>query len=274
MLNLITIFADTEKLCKEDNNLSESIANTIEHQYIVRTTDDIKLKPKQHRFSAPANIVVSQKRSFEAAEYYQDDRVCVLNFASATHVGGGVRQGARAQEECLSRSSTLYFAISDPETEKYFHIHHRNLLRYRKMNALYNDDSIFSPGITVIKTDTELPQRLPEADRFSVDIITCAAPNLNPYYERIQITENELKDLHKKRAKRILDIAVSESEDVMILGAFGCGAFRNPPEIVAEAYRELVQEYIYDFKTIEFAVYCPPRSEGKNYHAFNNAFSN
>ncbi len=274
MQNLITIFADTEELCNEDINLSKSISDTIHDQYIVRTTDDIKSMPRQHRFSIPANIVVSQKRSFEAARSYPDNRVCVLNFASATNVGGGVLIGARAQEECLCRCSTLYFAIGDPETERNFHIYHRKLLQSGKMNKLYNDDCIFSPGITVIKTDTELPQRLPESDRFTVDVITCAAPDLNPYYEKIRITVEELKELHKKRAKRILDIAVSENEDVMILGAFGCGAFRNPPEIVAEAYREVVNEYLYDFKTIEFAVYCPPQSEGKNFQAFYNAFTN
>ena len=272
MIDLITIFTDTEKLCQNDKILSAAITDTIKHQYIVRNVNDIKPKAEQHRFIKPANIVVSQKRSLEAAKDYPDDHVCVLNFASATHAGGGVRYGARAQEECLCRCSTLYFAIDDPETEKNFHVYHRQLLSSKKMNRLYNDDCIFSPGIIVIKTDTEFPQRLPKADRFTVDVITCAAPDLNSYYDRIRITKEKLKEIHKNRARRILDIAVSEGEDVMVLGAFGCGAFRNPPEIVAEVYREVVHEYDYDFKTIEFAVYCPPGSKGENFQAFNNAF--
>ena len=273
MLNLIQIYYDTEKLCREDETLTEAIRHTIDNQYIVHSPGDIRLKPERHRFSTPANIVVSQKRSLEAARAYPTDRICVLNFASATHAGGGVRQGARAQEECLFRCSTLLFAISDPATEEDFHLRHRQLISSGKMDALYNDDCIFSPGITVIKTDTELPHRLMEADRYHVDVITCAAPNLNPYFHRLRITAVQLKELHQQRARRILDIGVSEREDVMILGAFGCGAFRNPPEVVAEAYGEVIRDYLYDFKTIEFAVYCPPHSEGKNYHAFRHALT-
>ena len=56
---------------------------------------------------------------------------------------------------------------------------------------------------------------------------------------------------------------------VVILGAFGCGAFKNPPKIVAEAYKELVEEFKYHFDTIEFAVYCPSYND-TNYRVFKN----
>ncbi len=265
---LINIFNDTEKLCRSNEKLAASIKETIEHQYVVPESKKTIEKSEGHRFADPANVVVSQKRSFEAAKRYSGERVCVLNFASSTHVGGGVQTGAGAQEECLCRCSTLYFTIGDDETKKKFHDTHYRHLRTRKMNSLYNDDCIFSPGITVFKSDTALPKLLPENEWYNVDVITCAAPNLNSRYDNIRISDKDLNELHKKRAKRILDIAVSEGEDVIILGAFGCGAFRNPPEVVAEAYREVIQNYIYDFKTIEFAVYCPPQRGSGNYHAF------
>lgn len=73
------------------------------------------------------------------------------------------------------------------------------------------------------------------------------------------------------KAEVILYIAVSEGENVIILGAFGCGAFRNPPEVVAQGYKEVIQDYLYDFRTIEFAVYCPPQRGDKNYRAFAKA---
>lgn len=38
-------------------------------------------------------------------------------------------------------------------------------------------------------------------------------------------------------------------------------------------YGEVIRDYLYDFKTIEFAVYRPPHSEGKNYHAFRHALT-
>ena len=265
---LINIFHDTERLCRSNEKLAASIKETIEHQYVVYESEKVSKKPEDHRFDTPAEIIVSQRRSFEAAKRYSDERVCVLNFASSTHVGGGVTTGAGAQEECLCRCSTLYFAISDNETKKKFHDTHYRQLKSGRLNSLYNDDCIYSPGITVFKSDIELPKLMPENEWYNVDVITCAAPNLNSRYEKIFISDKVLKELHKKRAKRILDIAVSEGVDVIILGAFGCGAFRNPPDVVAQAYREVIDDYKYDFKTIEFAVYCPPQRGSGNYHAF------
>jgi len=65
------------------------------------------------------------------------------------------------------------------------------------------------------------------------------------------ISQDELRKLHEKRLRRVADIAVENGEDVLILGAFGCGAFRNPPEVVARAMKPVVEEYRYCFKTIE-----------------------
>ncbi len=273
MVNLIAVFSDTQRLCEEDEDLSEAIRQTIARQYVVREPKDMKPLPAQPRFASPANVVVSRKRSFEAAQAYPHDRVCVLNFASSTHVGGGVRHGARAQEECLCRCSTLYFAIGDKETAEKFHYYHQQLFHKGKMTSLHNDDCIFSPDIKVIKTDTESPCRLEKQDRYTVDVITCAAPNLSPFFGSHSVTDDVLLSLHKTRAKRILDIAVSEGEDVIILGAFGCGAFRNPPAVVAKAYQEILKAYLYNFKTSEFAIYCPPNSRSENYQAFRSVLS-
>ena len=58
----------------------------------------------------------------------------------------------------------------------------------------------------------------------------------------------------------------------MVLGAFGCGAFRNPPEVVAKLFKEAVDDFGLLFETIEFAVYHTPR-ETNNYDSFVNAFN-
>ena len=85
--------------------------------------------------------------------------------------------------------------------------------------------------------------------------------------EGVQIGKQALRQLHEKRVRRILSIAAAEGNEVVILGAFGCGAFRNPPEIVAEAMKTAVQAYRPFFQAIEFAVYCPPRDDS-NYRVF------
>ena len=205
--------------------------------------------------------------------------MCVLNFASSTNPGGGVAHGSGAQEECLCRCSSLYPALL--AAKKDYHEKHIRLLHDGKMNALYNDDIIFTPDITVFKTDTLLPVTMPETEWYKVDIITCAAPNLrerpsnsynpNSGKTKPEISDNELFELHKNRLAKIMAVAAENKADVLIFGAFGCGAFQNPPELVARAENEVIRKYGKCFKEIEFAVFCPPHDDS-NFVAFEKEF--
>ena len=85
------------------------------------------------------------------------------------------------------------------------------------------------------------------------------------------IAPDELRKLHYQRAKHILSIAASNKADVVVLGAFGCGAFANDPRIVADAIFKAVGEYKNIFDEIEFAVFC--RSyETENYDIFLDTY--
>lgn len=121
----------------------------------------------------------------------------------------------------------------------------------------------------VFKSDTAAPQALPPDEWYTVNVLTCAAPNLrqHPGNQIVQIGKQELRQLHEKRMRRIMSLAASEGNEVVILGAFGCGAYSNPPEVVAEAMRTVVREYRSLFQIIEFAVFCPPRDDS-NYRVF------
>ena len=70
------------------------------------------------------------------------------------------------------------------------------------------------------------------------------------------MTPEKLYDLHLRRAKGILNTAAIHGVDILITGAFGCGAFANDPHTVAEAWRDAVSDYGKIFSAIEFAVYC------------------
>lgn len=83
----------------------------------------------------------------------------------------------------------------------------------------------------------------------------------------VRISDKELLRLHVERARKILTIAALHKNDVLVLGAFGCGAFRNPPAVEANAYQRVLPEFALAFKVIEFAVYCPP-NDTKNYDTF------
>ena len=107
-------------------------------------------------------------------------------------------------------------------------------------------------------------------------MISCAAPNLrqDPYNihnpeggHPVSLSTEELVALHTQRAKHILHVAAANGVDVLILGAFGCGAFENDPFAVATAFNLALPEYRHYFKRIEFAVYCR-KYETKNYDAF------
>ena len=67
-------------------------------------------------------------------------------------------------------------------------------------------------------------------------------------------------------------MAALEGNEVLILGAFGCGAFRNPPDVVADVFRKISDEYSRHFETLEYAVFLMDR-ETENYKAFKRVFS-
>ena len=270
---LVRIFNDTIRRIDFSENLTDSVLRSIgEQQYYLGSTNGSLIAGMQDGLNKETVVTVSQKRTFEAASDYvysnYNKKVAVLNFASATTPGGGVAKGASAQEECLCRVSTLYPCLKAKKAWDLFYAPHR-----KEMNPLHNDDIIYTPNVVVIKDDDYNLLQKP----FAVDVITCAAPNLrempsNGYNtgdgnNKAKISENELFELHKTRATKILFVALNNNVDVLVLGAFGCGAFKNPPSVVANAYAEVLSKYAKHFERIEFAVYCPS-SDKSNYEAF------
>lgn len=269
----IEIFEDTQRMYSSNQRLISAIQHSSEAQeYFGNRRQLIGFDGRSYQ--KPFRIVVSLKRTLEAAAPYRcaGKKVCVLNFASATNPGGGVTKGSSAQEEAICRCSTLYANLKEQKAWDSFYGPHR-----RQHDPLHNDDCIYTPGVMVFKSDTEYPRGLPEEKWYSVNVLTCAAPNLrerpsNGMHsgdgdEAVHISREELQVLHEKRMKRVLEIASAKGNEVVILGAFGCGAFHNPPSIVAQAMKTVVQEYRMKFETIEFAVYCSPRDDS-NYRVF------
>lgn len=127
-----------------------------------------------------------------------------------------------------------------------------------------NDDLIYVPDVVVFKSDESIPKLKNENDWFKTDVIVSAAPQLGWNYDT-----KEYKKIMESRIKKILDIASKEKVQVLILGAFGCGAFHNPPEIVADVFNSLIRNY--NFEIVEFAVFC--RDDTKNFDVFNQVLS-
>ena len=263
---LASVFEDTMAQIKQSEEWMSAIDYSIHNQQFIPESAIMSISnvPKADK---PANIIVSRLRSFEAAAQYIGKRTAVLNFASATNPGGGVEKGASAQEECLCRVSTLYPCLADQKMRASFYTPHR-----KNGNTLHNDDIIYTPKVLIIKDDDHNMLATP----FLVDVISCAAPNLrekpnNAYNSgdgnKVQISDNELLALHEKRARKIFASAIANGVEVLILGAFGCGAFQNDPHIVAQAYKNVLPDFAHYFHTIEFAIFCNAKNI-ENYQVF------
>lgn len=266
------IFQDTEKLCRTNPALIQAWKSSSEKQKLILENEAV-IYEKQI-FETPTKVIVSKKRTFEAAMDYPGKKVAVLNFASASNPGGGVVNGSSAQEECLCRCSTLYCNLTEDFMWKNFYQPHRHAA-----NPIHNDDLIYTPDVVIFKSDTPYPRLLPQNKWAKVNVITCAAPNLrerpsNAFNtgdgnQAVKISPAQLEQIHIQRGRKILATAAANKNEVIILGAFGCGAFMNNPEIVAKAYTKLIKEFKNAFKVIEFAIYCSPRDDS-NFRIFSD----
>lgn len=241
-----TVMSDTAQCCKTIPELMQAIDYSIAHQQMVAVEDHI-----DHPWvDAPqTKYIVSGKRSYEAAKGYKGRKVAVLNYANNHHIGGAP-YSAGAQEESLCRCSTLLPCLMAMNTP--FYERHRQMYSNGQMNFMGNDDLIYTPDVVVFKTDERTeplyPQMMPRDEWYKVNVITCAAPQL---IGKISLPDG-YEEAIRSRVKRILDVAAMNGNEVIILGAWGCGAFRNPIETVSRIMVELVRHY--DFHVVEFAL--------------------
>lgn len=241
---LIDIFVDTQQIIRSSPILYErSIKSQAASQlYLEGYHSPIR------EIKGNGTVRVVEKTTFQCAreQVAGTSRIAVLNFANPHQPGGGVRRGAMAQEECLCRSSDLYNVLAQPYFGKHYYEYH-----YRDCDFMFSDRLIYSPDVTVFKSDDTYPQLLEEP--FFVDVITCAAPYING---SIIKTNEELLDIYRSRIRNILEVAMAKDVDCLVLGAFGCGAFGNDPDLMARAFADLLirEHYAECFEKVVFAI--------------------
>ena len=222
------------------------------------------------------------QKTIESALYYlkesNNSKIAILNFADWTQKGGLIEYGANTQEESICRCTTLYQNLTADNVKEYYESH-RTLCggedASNETRAKANDDLIYSPNIQIIKDDVESwnVKDLEKNVNRSISVITCAAPwNVNC---GVTFSNDEIFNIHYNKAKRILDVAINNNVDIIILGAHGCGAFYNNPTYVAKAYKKVLVEDKYQkyFKKVVFAIPII-NSDSTNYDAFYNVFNN
>ena len=170
--------------------------------------------------------------------------VAALNFASAKNPGGGFLSGSQAQEESLARSSALYASLTKVMA---FYEHHRS-----QGTPLYTHAMILSPSCPVFRDDSGA--LLSNTQR--VTFISSAAPNAGALKDKYPHDFNSIPEVLKTRAEYVLALAASRGLKHLVLGAWGCGVFRNDPQLVAQTFMQLLgrDEWRTRFSKVVFSI--------------------
>jgi uncharacterized protein (TIGR02452 family) len=190
-------------------------------------------------------------------------QVGALNFASARNPGGGFLGGARAQEESLARSSGLYPSLL--ACREYYDFHRQT------HSGLYSDRMIFSPACPILRNDRGDWLEEP----YTVNFVTSAAPNAGAIATNEKRKMPQIPDAFRQRIGKVLALAAHHGCDALVLGAWGCGAFRNDPAVVAPLFHEYLRPsapFWGRFSRVVFSVFDTSKS-GHSFTAFAKTFA-
>jgi uncharacterized protein (TIGR02452 family) len=146
-------------------------------------------------------------------ELQTNRKVLLINSASMVHVGGGVVNGATAQEEAICRRSNLYLALQKVD----------QALHYPLFNKT---KGIYTPKVTVFKD-----QQYNLCNPFQIDILSI----FSRPYNKIK-SQQELELLNKNMFETIFSVCNEQQIDTLVIVPIGCGAFRHDPNFVASAF--------------------------------------
>lgn len=215
------------------------------------------------------SYVVARERAQKRWEQLGEGcaNVLVLNLANPVNPGGGVRRGARAQEEDLCRKSSLLLSLEDEAAMPYYQ-YNRRLHTYMGSDAI-----IITPEVEIIRDGAG---NLLE-DSVVVAVITCVAPMLSRRMEGL--TDKEYRQMVLHRITGMLRVAAWLGYDALVLGAFGCGAFRNDAAVVSDLFAQAMRTFQFGdratdqcFRSIDFAVLDHTPSQ-YNFKQFSRNFA-
>ncbi len=236
-------------------------------EIVKRACDETQLYSREAMPSSPpaayksdAMLEVTPESTFDALLRLskESSKIGCLNFASAKNPGGGFLSGAQAQEEALTRASGLYpCLLAQPS---YYQSNRTNA------SCLYLDLLIHSPQVPFFRNDEGELIESP----FLVNVVTAPAPNAGAIHKNEPLRAVEIQPCLQRRAELVLRALAISKVESLVLGAWGCGVFRNDPYKVAACFASLIganREYARHFKKIVFAIY-DPSGKSENLAAF------
>jgi len=206
--------------------------------------ENLNPKPSQ----LPAIEVTHETTQIAARRLVESESVAdlvMLNFASARNAGGGFINGAKAQEEDLCRCSGLYTCLISQHG--YYEANRKN------ESAIYTDHLIYSPNVPWFRTRSrDDPHTL-----FLASVITAPAPNAGVVLSREADALPKIEAALRRRAGLVLGVAAGNGHRTVLLGAWGCGVFRNDPALVADAFGKWLEsdKFAGAFDRAVFAIY-------------------
>jgi uncharacterized protein (TIGR02452 family) len=227
--NLSEVYADTQRKCRTGK--FSTLEKCVSYMYSADSPEisGLTMTPK---FKTNVQVVnglvleVTQKLVTEG-----NTNIMVLNLASSYNPGGGVVKGAVAQEEDLFRKTNYFLCLP----RKFYPIPKSNVIYTEKVFVVKNTD--FS--------DLKSP--------FPVSMLAAAAIK-NPTIIGGRYTQPDY-NVMKSTIDNIFKVAYLHGKETLVLGALGCGAYRNPPNIVISIFNDCLRRYDGCFKNIVFAVY-------------------
>ena len=216
------------------------------------------------------SFMLAMKRDYDNRHLFgkESENILVLNLANPVNPGGGVRKGARAQEEDLCRKSSLLLSLESKAASRYY-TYNRSLHTYMGSDAL-----IITPQVEVIKDNNG--ELLDES--FVCAVMTCAAPMIKFGLEGM--SESEYKAMVYRRIVGMLKCAAYLGYQCLVLGAWGCGAFGNDARVISDLFYKALKEINYNdrteaslFNRIDFAV-LDRSSDQYNFKEFYRNFDN
>ena len=222
-------------------------------------------KPDLRRFPDFATLTVVNETSGDALMRLTDlghQRIGILNFASAKNPGGGFLSGAQAQEEALARSSGLYPCLQT-QMLAFYEPNRQN------DSLLYRDAAICSLDVPFFRSDSG--EYLPSP--IMATVVTAPAPNAGAVAKIQPQDLPQIQPTIAKRSAMVLQLFALAGVETVILGAWGCGVFRNDPRQVAKVFADLLKPggpYSQAFKLVTFAI--AGLNDSQNIDAFREAF--
>lgn len=215
-------------------------------------------------FSLARSIYMNYSFNFKNKD---TKNILVLNLANPFNPGGGVRQGARAQEEDLCRKSSLLLSLESQEAQKYYNY---NIAQNTYMGT---DAMMFTPNVEIIRDENGA--LLDET--VVVSVLTCAAPLV--IYGKEGMSEEEYRCMVYNRIVKMLKCSAYFGYKHLVLGAWGCGAFGNDAKVISDVFYKALKEIEYCrmrekdlFRRIEFAV-LDKTEEQYNFNQFQRNFT-